>query len=447
MELANLKRLVKAEESIRHGIELDPDNPTGYVYLGDIYSEQGKTEKARKYYKKAIARKKNYEQPYLKMASGYLKEKDYNNAERVYKQILENVNPYSRDAAVQLMQLYAQDKKFDKAITVLEKALEHNPRDFDLLFKLSYLFKEIKDYPKAIQKAVIVVAARPKDIRMHAYLGYLYEEAGKYDSAEKEYLKVIEGDPSDIDAHIHLGFVLAKRGEKESAIVYLKKAIELDPKRPNAYLILGMLYSQEKRLSDAKDLYLSAIESMPDSPDMHFNLGIVYDKLDMFDDMVRELDTSIELDPEHDNALNYLGYSYADRGIKLDAAVELITKALGRNPDNGAYVDSLGWAYYKKGLIEPAFEQLKRASQLMPDDPPILEHLGDVYLEKNMRSEARSEWIKALELDIENEKLINKFIKTGFGEPGEEERLKIKYEEYIKKKSLQHPESESPVSQ
>jgi len=92
-------------------------------------------------------------------------------------------------------------------------------------------------------------------------------------------------------------------------------------------------------------------------------------------------------------------------------------------------------------------EQLKRASQLMPDDPTIFEHLGDVYLRNNMRSEARSEWVKALELDIENEKLIKKFRETGFGEPGEEERLKVKYEEYMNKKSLQQPESERSVPQ
>ena len=73
----------------------------------------------------------------------------------------------------------------------------------------------------------------------------------------------------------------------------------------------------------------------------------------------------------------------------------------------------------------------------MPDDPTILEHLGDVYLEKNMRSEAREEWLKALLLDIENEKLLGKFRETGFGDPHEEERLKGKFEEHMKKKTLQ----------
>src|SRR4030067_794264 len=133
--LANLKRLDEAEESIWKGISLAPDNPTGYVYLGDIYFEQVKMGKAKKYYKKAIAKKKNYEQPYLKLASVFIKEKDYSKAEKIYKEILSDVNPYSRDATVQLMQLYAQEKDFESAINVLERALEHNPRDYDLLFK------------------------------------------------------------------------------------------------------------------------------------------------------------------------------------------------------------------------------------------------------------------------------------------------------------------------
>ena len=150
--------------------------------------------------------------------------------------------------------------------------------------------------------------------------------------------------------------------------------------------------------------------------------------------MVSEMRKTIEIDPDHENALNYLGYSFADKGINLDEAISLVERALKIKPDNGAYVDSLGWAYYKKGLIDLAIQHLKRASELMPDDPVIMEHLGDVYINMNMKAEAREEWLKSLEMNIENKKLIEKFKETGFGDPEMEDRLKDKLEEYNKKK-------------
>ena len=92
-----------------------------------------------------------------------------------------------------------------------------------------------------------------------------------------------------------------------------------------------------------------------------------------------------------------------------------------------------------------ALEQLKKAAGLMPDDPTIYEHLGDVYFGKNMKSEAREEWLKALELDVKNEKLVDKFKEAGFGDPYEEERVKGKLEEYKKKKLIQEQEDVPPV--
>ena len=97
--------------------------------------------------------------------------------------------------------------------------------------------------------------------------------------------------------------------------------------------------------------------------------------------------------------------------------MDLIRRALAEKPDNGYYADSLGWAYFQKGMLEEALAELKRASELVREDPVIREHLGDVYLRKGMREEARGEWIRSLGLDPKNEKLRNKFREAGFGDP------------------------------
>jgi len=105
---------------------------------------------------------------------------------------------------------------------------------------------------------------------------------------------------------------------------------------------------------------------------------------------IQEMKAVIELDPEHASALNYLGYTYAELGENLDEAERLIKKALIYRPEDGFITDSLGWVYFKKGLIDQAVAMLEKAVDLEPNDSVILEHLGDAYLKAN-------EKVKALE--------------------------------------------------
>jgi len=111
------------------------------------------------------------------------------------------------------------------------------------------------------------------------------------------------------------------------------------------------------------------------------------------------METVLALDPHHADALNYLGYSYAERGIKMEQALSLTKQAVALKPDNGYYVDSLGWAFYKSGQFNEALIEIKRAVALVGDDPVIYEHLGEIYAKQQKLSEARrpgsirSSWI------------------------------------------------------
>jgi Tfp pilus assembly protein PilF len=129
---------------------------------------------------------------------------------------------------------------------------------------------------------------------------------------------------------------------------------------------------------------------------LYFRLGVVYDKSGNKDDSIETMKKLIQLDPKNANALNYLGYTYADLGKNLDEAERLVKEALTYKPDDGYITDSLGWVYYKKGKYDKALELLKKAASLVPEDPIILEHLGDAYLKKNNEAKALEYYKRSL---------------------------------------------------
>src|SRR5207244_8334356 len=133
--------------------------------------------------------------------------------------------------------------------------------------------------------------------------------------------------------------------------------------------------------------------------DLHFQLGVVYEKQAKFDDAVRQFREVITLDPKHAEAYNYVGYMSAERGQNLDEAIQLISKAISLEPENGYFIDSLGWAYYQQGKYPDALRELRRAVERAKEDPVILEHLGDAYVKNGLDSDAVAVWEKALKLD------------------------------------------------
>jgi Flp pilus assembly protein TadD len=172
-----------------------------------------------------------------------------------------------------------------------------------------------------------------------------------------------------------------------------------------------------EKYQEAKAKLEEGIDHDPSNAELHFNLGTAYDKLNHFEYVVREMEQTLELDPEHADALNYLGYSYADRGINREKALSLTQRAVALKPHNGYYVDSLAWALFKLGRIEEALKTIQQAVSLVSDDPVIYEHMGEIFLMREERDKAREAWLHSLQLDSTNEALKKRFRDVGFGEP------------------------------
>jgi tetratricopeptide (TPR) repeat protein len=421
--LLNLKRQPEAEQTIRAGLAKAPESAVGYYHLGRMLLDAGKSEEAAASLERAIAVNASFEPAYLALASIYELRQAQDRAVAVLRKYLQTVNPRNRAVRHQLVRVYMAAKDYRSAGHELNNLLEEDPSDLDAQLRLALLYGEEKEYPKAIDQLLQILKARPTELKVRDYLGYVYEESKDIEKAIETYTFNIQLEPSYFEGHLHLGMLFYRLKRFPDAVTHLTQAVTINAKQPEAHIVLGLTYLQQEHFDDAARVLEEGIVQNPKHADLHFNLGTVYDKLNRFDDVVRVMEAAIKLDPHHADALNYLGYSYAERGVKIDQALSLTKRAVALKPSNGYYVDSLAWALFKSGMFSEALTEMKRAVELAGDDPVLYEHLGDIYAKQQNLPDAREAWLRALELDPSNNKLMDRFRELGMGDPAQEERI------------------------
>jgi len=421
--LLNLKRTSEAEEAMRMGLTYSPDSAVGHYHLGRLLLESGKAEEAVASFEHAMAANSSFEPAYLALASIYEVRHEKAKAIGILKKYLQGVNPQNRDIRHHLIRLHVESKDYHGAMAELEALLVEDPSDLDAQLRVALIYGEQKEYTKAIDQLTQILKVRPAELKVRDYLGYLYEESKDTKKALETYNFNVQLEPTFYEGHLHLGVLYYRLKQFSEAVDHLSKGIILNPKQPEAHIVLGLAYLQKEQLEKSAEAFEEGIRHNPRNADLHFNLGTVYDKLNRFDDVVRVMETAIKLDPHHADALNYLGYSYAERGVKMEQALSLTKQAVALKPENGYYVDSLGWAFFKSGLLTEALTEIKRAVALVGDDPVIYEHLGDIYAKQQKLLDAREAWLHALELDPSNSKLMERFRDLGMGDPTQEDRI------------------------
>lgn len=165
---------------------------------------------------------------------------------------------------------------------------------------------------------------------------------------------------------------------------------------------IAEIYRQGGREKVGEEWLREWVEEQPDDAEARYRLGAFLYELERTDEAEELMRQAFRIDPEHAPAMNFLGYSLAERRERLDEALDLVTRALDLDAWNGAYLDSLGWVFYQMDRFEEARAPLERAAAELPTDPTILEHLGDVYSRLGERTLALGSWEKALGRDSEN---------------------------------------------
>lgn len=415
--LLNLQRMDQAQRMFQEGLQHSPQSHAGYFYLGKIYHKEGKIEEATKHYQEAITRAPSFDPAYQAYVELLESNHDLAGAIKVCEQYLATVNPHQKKFRHELLRLLLLQKSYDRALEELEFMLESDPDNVQTKVRRALVYAEMKETQRAIEELKSLVHSHPTEYRVRDYLGLLLEQTKQNREAIEAYQANIDLEPTFFDSRIHLGFLLYRLKRYDDAIPHLQSAVDLNPGNPESHLLLGLTQLQSKQPQAASTTFEHGLEYHPKHVDLRFNLGTAYDKLGRFPDVVKELEAVLELDPQHADALNYLGYSYADRGVNVEQALELTQRAVALKPDNGYYVDSLGWALFKVGRLSDALKEVSHAADLVKDDPVIFEHLGEIHLNQNDRVQAKEAWIRAIRLDPANHNLVKRFRDAGFGEP------------------------------
>lgn len=253
-----------------------------------------------------------------------------------------------------------------------------------------------------------------KDITaIYMRLAISHVRKGELDKAIEELEEIKKLDPDDLDAGFMRALLYSLQNSSDKAIKeyeeVLKKAVSSEPK--NIYILKGLaaVYYQQKEFEKAIQTYKLILEIDKNDYEALFLMGSILEDSGRRLEAIEKFKQTLVIKPDYADALNSLGYVYAEEGKNLERAKELIEKALSADPDNGAYIDSLGWVYFKMNLIDKAIEELEKAASKL-SDPVIYDHLGDSYFKKGLLDKASSVWNKSLELDPSKENVIRKKI-------------------------------------
>ena len=405
-----------AIDAYKHAIILDRDNLDAIRGLAENLMNDGQLDAALEQYKVISDSNPEDAQTYVRMAEIYRRQAKYDLA-------LENLKragtlvPDTMDVPYNMAAVYQAQGRYDDAIKLLQDLLkktetsdaassqaDRNNRAI-FLERLGMIYREQQNYPAAVETFRKMLTLGDENARS----GYqeiidTYREAKQWSQATAVAREAVQKMPDDRDLRMVFDAQLADTGDPDKAFADARSLLKGTPEDREVYLRLGIMYTRAKRWNDALEA-LAKAEQMSAKPDdkayVWFLRGDLYQRQKMYDQADAEfrkiLATTPATDPQSAATLSYLGYMNADRGVKLDECLNFIKQALTFEPNNGAYLDSLGWVYFKMGKYDLAEEDLTKAESRMSSDPTVQEHLGDLYQKTGRLRLAAAHWERSVE--------------------------------------------------
>ncbi len=393
-------------------LEIDPKNEIATVYLAAYYSSDNKLEESVKYWTKYLEQQPESSEGYFQLGLAQERMGLLDKALDSYKQVTK-LKPEAQEAYLARARIYENKKEFKLAIEEYReyaKLFTGNPAILIYLGKCYYEERNYKDAEEILLRAKEYV---PNNVSLNYLLGMVYEKQLKFDEAIETFESIVKQEPTATN-YARLGYYYSLKRDYKTAEKRFNKAIEKEPLNSEILYLAALNYIDYEKYDNAKKYLEKAIYLKPDYNDAKFFLAIVYDKTNHFEKAEPLIKEILESEPNNTRALNYLGYSYVDKNIKLDEAEQLLEKLMKLQSEEPAYIDSVAWFYYKKQNYELAEKYILKAikSQNKIFDKDLYEHLGDISVEINNLSQAWFAYAVAEDLSSTTAKKKMKLLET-----------------------------------
>jgi len=408
------KNYKKAIEAYQHAIELDRENLDAIRGLADNLLNDGQTDAALEQYQIVAEANPEDAKTYVRIAEIYRRKGKFDlaleNLKKAGSMVQDSVEVSYNVAAV-----YQAQGRYDEAAQVLQDLLKktekpdgnYTQEDKDnravFLERLGTIDRDNNNDTAAIE-AFRKMLPLGDDNAKRGYQQIIdtYREQKQWQQATDVAKEALVKLPKDQDLKMVYAAQLADMGQPDVGLQQVKALLKGTSEDREVYIALSQMYSRLKRWQEADEALNKAEQlstKQEDKQYVYFLRGSIYERQKQYgpaEEMFRKV---LAIDPQNTMTLNYLGYMLADRGAKLDEALTLIKRAVDLDPTNGAYLDSLGWAYFKLGKYDQAEDNLNKASrsQHMGADPTVQDHLGDLYQKTGRLKLAAAHWERALE--------------------------------------------------
>lgn len=394
--LARQKKFGEARDILEGLLKASPTYGGAYPYLARIYTEQAELDKARTTYEKGLEVSWS---PLLAFEyAGFLeKGGKTDEALKVYRRILQEEES-SEGLRSKIVALLLKADRVPEAIKELEALRVYASEPLKVELNLSRLLLEQKRYDEALThlRETLKIDVGFNEARL--LMALIYHEQGNDTSANQVLAEVLPGSPLYEEATLMQVKLLVQGQGGEAAEKLLRERLgESKSRKASFYSALAELLQERKDSAAAAAVYEEAMALYPENSELYLEYAVLQDELGGGAKALAAMKKLLAAKPDDPYALNYIGYTMADRGENLPQALDYVQRALQARPEDGFVRDSLGWVLFKMGKFAEAAVELEKARAAEPEDATINEHLGDVYMKLGRTKDALSAWAKALD--------------------------------------------------
>jgi len=406
------KQYKNAIDAYRHSIELDRDNLDAIRGLAENLLNDGQSDAALEQYKVIADANPEDAQTYVRIAEIYRKEGKFDlaldNLKKAESMVQDSVEvPYN------IASIYQAEGRYDEAIPIMKDLLKKSEKPDGaysgaaksnlavFLERLGTIYRDQGNYQAANETFHQMIALGGDENVERGYQQIIdtWREAKEWQKATDVAKEAVQKVPNSRDLKMVLAAQQADMGETDKALKDVQALLKGDAEDRQVYITLAQMNTRLHRFSDAEQALDKAEQLSTKEEDkayVWFLRGSTYERQKRYPDAEEQFKKVLASDPTHASALNYLGYMLADQNMQLEEALGYIKRAVDLDPANGAYLDSLGWAYFRLGKYDLAEENLLKASQKINTDPTVHDHLGDLYQKTGRLKQAATNWERAL---------------------------------------------------